>query len=309
MHLPGAPTDATGVTANVTVVGPAEAGFVTVWPCGTRPDTSSVNVSGGGATPNQVTVGLSAGGRVCVESSTATDLIIDVAGWWRPGQGAEVVSSSPRRVADTRLGQLGGRFGSGSVRMLELDVPADTVAVSMNLTAVDPSDAGYVTVWPCSTLRPDTSSLNTSAGVTRPNHVTTAIDPDPWVCIYSSTATDVIVDVTGVWRRGPSSMEFSAPRRSYDSRATGALVAGEPRQVHPRARATLFANVAVVDAGGSGFLSVFPCDDGFRNTSNQNVSAGETVANAVIVDASRGGVCVMSSVASHTIFDVFGVAD
>jgi hypothetical protein len=78
-------TPATGIGAvslNVTVTNPEQASFVTVFPCGTQPSTSSVNFTAGQTVANSVVTGLSAGGTVCFSSPALTDLVVDINGWF-----------------------------------------------------------------------------------------------------------------------------------------------------------------------------------------------------------------------------------
>ena len=70
------------VSLNVTVVDPVGTGFVTVYPCGGRPLTSSVNYTTDQIVPNAVITPVSASGEVCFYSSVAADLIADVNGWY-----------------------------------------------------------------------------------------------------------------------------------------------------------------------------------------------------------------------------------
>lgn len=56
-----------------------------------------------------------------------------------------------------------------------------------------------------------------------------------------------------------------------------------------------------------GYASVFPCEEGYRGSSTLNYSSASPVSNAVVVDASRGGVCARVSTPAHLIFDAFGV--
>ena len=67
----------------MTAVNPAEAGFATVFPCGVRPEASSLNYLPGPttATANEVIAKLSGAGSVCVYSFAETDLLIDVVGY------------------------------------------------------------------------------------------------------------------------------------------------------------------------------------------------------------------------------------
>jgi Zn-dependent metalloprotease len=86
--LPGGVTPATGVAAvalNLTVTSPAAAGFVTVYPCASRPFVSSINFTAGQTLSNAVIAPLAADGSVCFESSAATDLVVDISGWYATG--------------------------------------------------------------------------------------------------------------------------------------------------------------------------------------------------------------------------------
>jgi hypothetical protein len=65
---------------NVTVTNPRGAGFVTVFPCGGAvPNSSNVNFGVGETIANAVVVKL-AGGAVCLYTSAAADVIVDVSG-------------------------------------------------------------------------------------------------------------------------------------------------------------------------------------------------------------------------------------
>jgi len=70
------------VSFNITAVNPALDGFLTVYPCGTRPDSSSVNYSTGQTVANAVITPISATGTICFFSQNLTDLVVDVNGWF-----------------------------------------------------------------------------------------------------------------------------------------------------------------------------------------------------------------------------------
>ncbi|MFN8020352.1 MAG: M4 family metallopeptidase [Acidimicrobiales bacterium] len=79
------PADGIGaVSLNVTVTEPARAGFVTVHPCGDRPQVSSVNFAAGDTVANAVVAQLSPDGELCFFSSTSAHLVVDLNGWF-PG--------------------------------------------------------------------------------------------------------------------------------------------------------------------------------------------------------------------------------
>ena len=81
----GVPVDASAVVLNVTVTDPAAAGFVTVSQCGVvQPTASNLNFVAGSTVPNAVIAKVGDGGKVCLFSSQATQLIVDV-NWYFPG--------------------------------------------------------------------------------------------------------------------------------------------------------------------------------------------------------------------------------
>ncbi len=205
---PGAPAPTPGtsttrpqaVSLNITSVGAAGRGFLTVWPCdAARPTASNLNVAGGDIVPNTVTVGVSAASTVCVYTQSATDVVVDLTGTWSSTAGLSAAPVAPARLLDTRSGGTPMRPG----QTLELAVagvgavPADVVAVQVNLTATNTDHAGYLTVWPCGNTRPTASNLNPRAGDTVANGATVGLTGGR-LCIYASTATHVIVDLTAV---------------------------------------------------------------------------------------------------------------
>jgi len=76
-------------------------------------------------------------------------------------------------------------------------VPADASAVVLNVTAAEAQGAGYITVYPCGTERPNASNLNYTNGTTIPNAVITRIGAGGNVCIYNSAPSHLIIDVNG----------------------------------------------------------------------------------------------------------------
>ena len=77
------PAGATAVAVNVTAASPDADGYVAAYPCGTSPLVSSVNYRAGQvAAANLAVVKLPPDGRVCFRSFAATDLIVDLAGWY-----------------------------------------------------------------------------------------------------------------------------------------------------------------------------------------------------------------------------------
>ena len=89
----GVPSSGVGAVAlNVTVTLTESptigGGYVTVYPCGTRPDASNLNFVGGQTIPNSVIAPVSAAGEVCFYVYGTAHLIADVSGYFPTGSGS-----------------------------------------------------------------------------------------------------------------------------------------------------------------------------------------------------------------------------
>ena len=204
---------ASGVAAvvlNVTVTGPADGGYLTVYPDGgSRPTTSSLNFSAGETVPNLVIAPVGADGKVDFYngSSGTVQVLADVSGWFASGTAGAggLTPLTPSRILDTRydVGATGPVAAGGTIS-LQVDgtggIPASGVAaVVLNVTVTGPADGGYLTVYPDGGSRPTTSSLNFSAGETVPNLVIAPVGADGKVDFYngSSGTVQVLADVSG----------------------------------------------------------------------------------------------------------------
>ena len=77
----GVPASARSVVLNLTVTGPLNTGYLTVYPCDQSPPTASnLNFVPGQTVANLAVVRLSGDGRVCAYSNATTHLVIDVVG-------------------------------------------------------------------------------------------------------------------------------------------------------------------------------------------------------------------------------------
>jgi len=77
------PRDAVAVALNFAVVSPAGDGFLTVWPKGSRPESSVVNFRRGQTTSGSVVVGVD-DLHFMVYASQRCHLVVDVTGFWTP---------------------------------------------------------------------------------------------------------------------------------------------------------------------------------------------------------------------------------
>jgi hypothetical protein len=316
---------------NVTVAEPDGSGFVTVYPCGTRPLASSLNFVAGQVVPNAVIAPVSATGEICLYSMTPTHLLADVNGWFASGSSFSPVS--PARLFDTRPDTAGlidvTRTKIVGEQVLRVKVtgvgglPATGVtAVSLNVTVAEPEAPGFVTVYPCG-ARPAASNLNFVADQVVPNAVIAPVSALGEVCFASNVPTHVLADVTG-WFGSGAGFRAATPSRLFDTRpdeAQGSVAVAKQRYsgdtvlrvkvvgaggIPGTGVAAVSLNVTVAEPAGAGFVTVYPC--GTRpGASNLNFIAGQVVPNAVIAPVSPSGdICLYSNVPTHLLADVNG---
>ena len=218
----------------------------------------------------------------------------------------------PRRVLDTR--NTGQRVAAGGTLTVDLSALAPAVvrptaaAAAVNVTAAGPAAAGYLTVWPCGAPQPEASSVNFLAGQDRGAQATTLLrQPDRALCVFSNAATDVVVDLQGVFVPADALLfEPVTPQRELDTRNTGR--APTIPIAAPTDALAVAATLTVTGGGSAGFLKAYPCSDAASEVSNVNWQPGETVAGAVFVPvAADGTFCVSTSTPADVIVDITGV--
>lgn len=333
----GVPDSAAAAVLNVTVTSPTSNGHITVFPCGTtRPRASNLNYQAGATVAAAVISQVGRGGRMCVYTSQAAHVVVDVSGYFPDSSPFE--SMVPARLLDTR--QPGGltidgafaatgRVPAGGV--VELAVTArggvapNASSVVLNVTATNAISRGFVTVYPCGTTRPGASNLNFAVGRNVANLVVAEVGVDGKVCLYAKSAVDLIADVSGYF---PPSGDYSplTPARLLETRSTtsptvdgqfwkvGRLAAGSTLRLAVAGRggipSTALAAVLNVTATGSlerGFITVYPCGTTRPTASSLNYSGGTTVANAVIAKiGTLGEICVYTKSATDLVIDASG---
>ncbi len=197
-------SDLDAVVLNITVAEPTVQSYLTVWPNGdARPNASNLNMAQGQTVPNLVISKVGTGGIVNVfNANGSTHIIADVLGWFPRGSGFHPIV--PARILDTRTGNGAPEAKVGQSGLVELQVsgrggvPTDAKSAVLNVTATEADAVSYLTVWPAGQGRPDSSSLNTSPGLTVPNLVITKLGKGGVVDLYNAFGTvHVIADVVG----------------------------------------------------------------------------------------------------------------
>jgi len=212
---------ATGVGAvvlNLTATGASGPGYLSVWPDGDRPLVSNLNVEAAGQTiADAVVVPVGADGKVRVFAQTATDVVVDVAGWFTgadatPGTVGLFVPVAPERLLDTRLAAAGATVAGAALRggapvAVQVagagSVPATgAAAVVLTVTGTEASAPGYVTLSPTGRLRPTASNLNlAAAGQTIANLAVARLGDGGRVDLFAQEDVELVLDVAG-WFTG-----------------------------------------------------------------------------------------------------------
>ena len=373
----GVPVDAQSVVVTVTAIAgtTAHSGYLTVYPTGTNPPTaSSLNYAPGMAIPNLVTATLGSGGAIDILSSSANvNIVVDVEGYYEPSTSSTSSTTNkftplpvPVRVLDTRCTMSPPPAGVSTSYCSSLPstndqisapepnkyikvqitgvggssgVPVTATAVSLVVTAADPSSSGFLTVFPAgsSTTPPETSNVNFHANVASADSVTVGLGSTGAIYIYNSanTPTNVVVDVNGYFSSTGDVLTPSSPVRICDTRSSSSIggldvasgVSGQcnnsgtplssssgPITVQvtgiagiPTSAKVVVANITVVNTTGGGYLTAWAAGATQPTTSNINWGKGQIMPNMVLSAlSSNGQMEIYTSSTANVIVDVVG---
>ncbi len=333
----GTPATAQAYSLNVTVVPPGPLSFLTLWPTGLpQPGVSTLNSFQGAVVANAAIVPAGTGGAVSVYVTDATDVILDINGYFAASSGPGSYSfypASPCRVADTRgpAGPFGApSMGSDESRAFAVPsstcgIPATAHAYSLNVTVVPQSYLGYLSAWPTGQAQPNVSTLNSWTGKVVANAAIVPAGTNESVSIFVTDPTNVILDINGYFglAGGPGALTFypvtpcriadtrqpdgpfggpimaSGTTRSFTIPASGCLV--------PATAAAYSLNVTVVPDGPLYYLTAWPAGSAQPGVSTLNSWDGTVVANAAIVPAGAGGaISVFANGQTQVILDING---
>ncbi len=197
----GLPGDATAVIINLTAVDPTDTSYLSAWAGGTpQPAVSNVNFSPGLTIPNLAIVPVNNGVISIYNHSGRVDVLADVFGYFTAGGSPQFTPTQPTRLLDTRTGSAIGPGGSMNLPVAgAAGVPGNVAAVVLNVTAVSPTAASYLTVFPDGQGLPGVSNLNYTAGETIANSVIVPV-VDGSIDFYNHVGSvNVLVDIAGYY--------------------------------------------------------------------------------------------------------------
>ena len=205
-------SQATVVAVNLTAVGAETPGFLTAGPLSnTPPSVSTVNFGAGDATAGHAMALLSPGGSLDVYSSTSTDLVADVFGWFAPDAPLGLVASAPSRLIDTR--STAATEAAGSTLTLEIASSGGVTpkAAMLNILAANATTNGFITVWPADQAMPNVSCLNYVSGAPAiANLVQVGLDDNGRASVFTSGQAAVVVDLIATYDDRADSLRYQA---------------------------------------------------------------------------------------------------
>jgi hypothetical protein len=300
-----------------------------------------LNTPDGSTIANAAIVPAGLNGAITATAGEATDLIIDVNGYFDAPNGQELAfyAVTPCRVADTRASQgKTGAYGPPSLSPYTgrdfpivasgCGVPASAQAYALNITAVPSGPLDFLSAWPAGHVFPGVSTLNSTHGNTIANAAIVPAGNNGAITVSAGNPTDVVVDVNGYFAPPgmPGALNFYpiTPCRAADTRAsqgkTGAF--GPPGLTGYNGRdfplpssgcnipttAKAYAlNITVVPQGPLDFLSIWPAGQTYPGVSTLNSPKGNVIANMAIVPAgNNGAVTIVVGNPADVIIDVNG---
>lgn len=195
-----APAGAEAVAINITAIADDSYGFLVAYPCGLKvPTSATVNHLPGDVIAGTAFVPVSDNGNVCVYTLALIDVVVDLTGTFTSGEGLGFVAVTPTRTIDTRTGTGGWSPIHGAGQTVDARVaPPGARAVSGTLTIAFPSRPVFLRAWDCG-AQPDTSSVNSAGIGAIANSVTTGVDANGRLCLFSLSATGSVFDTAGWW--------------------------------------------------------------------------------------------------------------
>ncbi len=280
-------------------------------------------------------------------TTKATDVVIDVSGYFR-GSGAASDAYrpvTPARLVDTRTG-VGACDGSPCVTTTAGATTQITAAGAAGLpgsgmhaavatvTVVNPAAGGTLVVAPTtSTGGPGAGRITYTAGVTTNVSVIAPVDANGKIALYTSSAVDVVVDVSGYFTVPADGdlglgvhtvpvtrlVKSSTPTGPCVGGACATMAAGTRQKVQvtgnagvPAGAKAVYGTLTLTGTGTSaGYVQINPSGtSGMGASAEQSVEypASGVVNAAVLVPLNDEGTLevVASTAAGHWMFDVAG---
>jgi RHS repeat-associated protein len=221
-------TGASAVAVNLTTVSPATVGYLTAYSSdlGAAPGTASLVWTTGAVVQSGLSVvKIGSDGGIRITASAATDVTVDVEGWYAPLASSGYSAGTPVRMLDTRAASRTGTC-TGTCSTLISDkagppataavplivhaaglggVPANATAVVATITAIPASGIGSLVAF-ASGAAPATTNVAWTAGTPYVSDLAVIkLDANGYFTLVANTTnSDVTIDVEGWYTPVPA---------------------------------------------------------------------------------------------------------
>ncbi len=319
------PATAVAYSLNVTVIPDAALNYLTLWPSGqTQPIVSTLN-SDGRVKANAAITPAGSNGGVDVFTYDATQVILDIDGYFVPAGTASALSFypvTPCRIADTRnaTGPLGAPYvAAGSTRNIPVlsaacGIPGGAQAYSVNVTAIPHTALNYLTSWPAGQAQPLVSTLNATTGEVTANAAIVPAGSGGNISFFASDDIDLVLDVNGYFAApasGGLSLYTLLPCRVLDTRSSSgafngllAVAVGASACAPPGTAQGYVLNATVLPPGPLNYLTLWPDGQTQPVVSTLNAADGAITSNMAIVPTTDESIDAFSYNPTQLILDL-----
>ncbi len=301
-------TGVTAVVLTVSVVNPSADGKLTVYPDGAaRPNVANLLLNPSTNASNTVVVPLSSAGKVAIYLTTASDVLVDVDGYYATAGSSTggtlyypttptVLDSYDATAGTTRTTQVAG---AGTV-------PLDATSVVLGVSATNPTRDGPLVSWPGGAPMPGSETLFLEAGIDATNLAMLPLDNSGAVKTWiRSGAARVSLSVVGYYKtvttEGSTTIVFPTPVMVLDT--TSGIQVPVARFVGPRhgdfnvaglgpipATAEIaMLNVSIRNVTADGSFSAYPAGQSQPTTGSIPYNAGIRSSTLLLVPLGQGG--------------------
>jgi len=240
------------------------------------------------------------------------------------GSPSALTPMTPFRFADSRKALRITKVLANSVKRVKVagtaGLPTSTTAISANFTAVFPKTNSYLTVYDCATNRPTASTLNILAGTVVANAGVFPLSADGYICFYSPTESDLLVDINGYFTTSARST-FTGMRAvtALDTQthlnSTGRLGNDSTVKVDfpaeglgiPSTAKAVALTITGIQPTAGGYITAYPCGTTRPTVSSVNPPPNSTTSNFAIVPLpANGEVCFYTITGLDLRVDVLG---
>jgi hypothetical protein len=302
--IPGLPVGAGAVAVSLVGTGGTANTFLTAYG-DALPSTSNLNLGAGRTAAVMAVVPVGPDGTIKVRNNAGSvDVIVDYLGYYSAsGESTYQPKDKPDLVLDTRtsLGGHPGKLTAGEVVTVPVrgvaGIPADAVAVAVNLTGTETDSDTFFSVFAQGS--PGPSTLNVRTGEDRAAQALVRIGDDGAVRVFLHHGQGhALLSVAGSFVPGDAGSRYAAlstPTRLLDTRAGTPAPLGPggivtvPADGLPAGATAAALNITGVQPTVRSFLSAWSHDLPYSGVpSTVNVTTDEITSNAATVRLGSG---------------------